>query len=81
MEPVNPLTEVVDPAYLGSALGLRSLVGYSAGAVSPLAFGVVLDWTNPIIALYSTWGWAFSMLGLGGIGAVWATRRFGKVRK
>jgi MFS family permease len=78
------LTEVVDTAYLGSALGLRSLVGFSAGAVSPLAFGVVLDWTNPMIdgqGLYSTWGWAFSMLGLGAVGAVWATRRFGKIRK
>ena len=78
------LTEVVDPAYLGSALGLRSLVGFGAGAVSPLAFGVVLDWTNPMVEgqqLYSTWGWAFSMLGLGGLGAVWATRRFGKIRK
>lgn len=78
------LTEVVDTAYLGSALGLRSLVGFSAAAVSPLAFGVVLDWTNPMIdgqRLYSTWGWAFSMLGLGGLGAVWATRRFGKIRK
>jgi len=78
------LTEVVDTAYLGSALGLRSLVGFSAAALSPLAFGVVLDWTNPRIdgqGLYSTWGWAFSMLGLGGLGAVWATRRFGKIRK
>jgi len=78
------LTEVVDTAYLGRALGLRSLVGFSAAAVSALAFGVVLDWTNPMIdgqRLFSTWGWAFSMLGLGGLGAVWATRRFGKIRK
>ena len=78
------ITETVDTAYLGSALGLRSLLGFGAGAVSPLAFGVVLDWTNPMIEgqqLYSTWGWAFSMLGLGGLGAVWATRRFGKLRK
>ena len=43
------LTEVVDTAYLGSALGLRSLIGFSAGAVSPLAFGFVLDWSNPLI--------------------------------
>jgi MFS family permease len=78
------LTEVVDTAYLGSALGLRSLVGFSAAAVSPLVFGIVLDWTNPMIVgqrPYSTWGWAFSMLGLGGLGAVWATRRFAKIRK
>lgn len=78
------LTEVVDTSYLGSAFGLRSLMGFSAAAVAPLVFGVVLDWTNPMASgqrLYTTWGWAFSMLGLGGLGAVWATRQFGKVRK
>ena len=75
------LTEEVDPSYLGAALGLRSLVGFGAAAVAPLAFGAVLDWTNPLIhgqRLYTTWGWAFCVLGLGGLGAVWATRRFGK---
>jgi MFS family permease len=78
------LTEVVDPAYLGSAFGLRSLMGFGAGAVAPLAFGAVLDWSNPLAAgqrLYSTWGWAFGVLGLGGLAAVWATRQFGKIRK
>ena len=78
------LTEVVDTAYLGSAFGLRSLVGFGAGAVAPLAFGAVLDWSNPTAdghRLYTTWGWAFGVLGLGGLGAVWATRRFGKIRK
>ena len=78
------LTEVVDTAYLGSAFGLRSLMGFGAGAVAPLAFGMVLDWSNPMAAgqrLYATWGWAFSLLGVGGLGAVWATRQFGKVCK
>ena len=78
------LTEEVDPAYLGAALGLRSLVGFGAAAVAPLAFGAVLDWTNPLVhgqRLYATWGWAFGVLGLGGLGAVWATRRFGNLRK
>jgi len=34
------------------------------------AFGAILDWSNPMAAgqrLYSTWGWAFSTLGLGGL--------------
>ncbi len=78
------LTEVTDPAYLGSALGCRSLVGFGAGALSPLAFGAVLDWTNPIIGgqrVYNLWGWAFTILGIGALGAVWAAWRFGKVRK
>jgi MFS family permease len=75
------LTEVVDTAYLGSAFGLRSLLGFGAGAVAPLAFGAVLDLSNPMAAgqrLYTTWGWAFSTLALGGLGAVWATYQFGK---
>jgi MFS family permease len=78
------LTEEVDPAYLGAALGFRSLVGFGAGAVAPVAFGAVLDWTNPMIhgqRVYADWGWAFSVLGLGGAGAVWAALRFGRSRR
>ena len=77
------LTEVVDISYMGSAFGLRSLMGFGAGAVAPLAFGAILDWTNPTLQgerLYSVWGWAFAVLGLGGVGAVWASRRFGRIR-
>ncbi len=75
------LTEEVDAAYLGAALGFRSLVGFGAAAVAPVAFGAVLDWTNPMIhgqRVYTDWGWAFSVLGLGGAGAVWAALRFGR---
>jgi len=66
------LSEAADPAYLGAALGLRSLLGFSAGAAAPLVFGLILDWTNPaaIGRLYAHWGWAFSSLGLLGLGAV-----------
>jgi MFS family permease len=77
------LTETVAPAYLGAALGLRSLVGFGAAAVAPLAFGAVLDWTNPALdghRAYVSWGWAFCMLGLGGLGAVWAASRYGRIR-
>jgi len=78
------LTEEVDAAYLGAALGFRSLVGFGAAAVAPVAFGAVLDWTNPMIhgqRVYTDWGWAFSVLGLGGAGAVWAALRFGRSRR
>ena len=78
------LTEEVDAAYLGAALGFRSLVGFGAGAVAPVAFGAVLDWTNPMIhgqRVYADWGWAFSVLSLGGAGAVWAALRFGRSRR
>lgn len=66
------LSEAADPAYLGAAFGLRSLLGFSAGAAAPLVFGLILDWTNPaaIGRLYAHWGWAFSSLGLLGLGAV-----------
>ena len=67
------LTEVVETPYLGAAFGLRSFLGFGAGAVASLAFGAVLDWTNAVSlggTAYSTWGWAYSVLGLGGVGAV-----------
>ena len=62
-------TEAVSPAYLGSALALRSLLGFGAGAIAPLAFGAVLDLTNAPGLRPATWGWAFVTLGLGGLGA------------
>jgi MFS family permease len=60
------LTEAVRPAYLGSALALRSFAGFSAGALAPLVFGVVLDLTNPGTGAPTRWGWAFVALGAGG---------------
>jgi hypothetical protein len=45
---------------------------------------MVLDWTNPITPTpvhYTTWGWAYVILGLGGLGAVWIAYRFGKIMK
>jgi MFS family permease len=77
------LTEVVPAAFMGAAFGLRSLLGFAAGALSPLLFGVVLDWSNPAgIAPggYAHWGWAFAVLGLGGLGAVWCAHRFGRLQ-
>ncbi len=64
-------TEAVHPAYLGSGLALRSLLGFGAGAVAPLVFGWVLDATNPPGATPVVWGWAFATLGLGGVVATW----------
>ena len=62
------ITEVVAPAYRGSALALRSLLGYGAGAVAPLLFGAILDWYGARNA--GAWGWAFVSLGIAGVGAV-----------
>jgi MFS family permease len=62
------ITEVVQPSRLGSVLAVRSLLGFGAGAVSPLVFGAVLDVTaggpDPVSGV---WGWAYSVLGVGGL--------------
>ncbi|MBW1994169.1 MAG: MFS transporter [Deltaproteobacteria bacterium] len=65
------LTESAESRYMGSAFGLRSLLGYGAGAVSPIAFGAILDWSNSAAYGYTTWGWAFSVFGMGGMGTIW----------
>jgi MFS family permease len=66
------LTEAVAPQVLGSALAVRSLLGFGAGAVAQYAFGAVLDATNPGRP-YAVWGWAYGLLGLGGAAGLLAT--------
>ncbi|SLN47179.1 MFS transporter [Oceanibacterium hippocampi] len=60
------MTESVAPRHLGSMLALRSILGFGAGAVSPLVFGWILDLTNPGLDTPRNWGWAFAVLGIGG---------------
>ncbi len=62
-------TEVVDARILGSALAVRSLAGFGAGALASLTFGVVLDLTNPpgSAPRYPVWGWAYAVLGVGAV--------------
>jgi MFS family permease len=64
------LTELVVPGYLGSAMGLQSLIGYSMGMISPTVFGWALDtfrgW-QPLPGINGEWGVAFSCLGLGAL--------------
>jgi MFS family permease len=60
------MTEAVAPGRLGRALAVRSVLGFGAGAISPLAFGMVLDLTNTPGTPPSRWGWAFVLLGIGG---------------
>jgi MFS family permease len=61
------LTETVTPSRLGSALAVRSLLGFGAGAVAPLAFGMVLDRYGGRAAGPAGWGLAFGVLGVGGV--------------
>ena len=51
-------------------LGIRSLLGFGAGAIVPWAFGLVLDATNASMVTPNVWGWAFAVLGIGGLAAV-----------
>jgi MFS family permease len=60
------LTEATPPSHLGSALALRSLLGFTAGAVSPSMFGSVLDLAQGAGEAIA-WGSAFAALGLGGL--------------
>lgn len=63
------LTESVEPGYLGSVLAVRALVGFGAGGIAPVAFGAVLDLTNPAGTAPEIWSWSFTVLGAGGIAA------------
>lgn len=60
------MTESVHPGQLGMALAVRSILGFGAGGLAPLAFGFVMDATGGATG----WVWAFTLLGFGGILAV-----------
>ncbi|MGH2417416.1 MAG: MFS transporter, partial [Candidatus Limnocylindria bacterium] len=59
------MTEAVAPGRLGSALAIRSLLGFGAGAVAPVVFGAILGDPDP--GGDGNWGWAFAALGIGGL--------------
>ncbi len=61
------LTELVAPGYMGAAMGLQSLVGYSLGMISPTVFGWALDLCHgwqPWPGIDADWGVAFATAGL-----------------
>jgi MFS family permease len=64
------LTELVAPGYLGAAMGIQSLVGYTMGMISPTVFGWALDhfqdW-QPWPGINGAWGIAFTTVGAGGL--------------
>jgi MFS family permease len=63
------MTEAVPSAFLGRALAVRSILGIGVGAVAPWAFGVVLDLggAGALTGAASGWGWAFVLMGVGGL--------------
>jgi len=62
------LSELVEPEYLGSALGVQSFLGFGITIISPALFGLVLDISAPGLEGQSlVWGWSFVLLGLGAL--------------
>lgn len=69
------ISERVNPTILGRVLAIRALLGFGAGAISPLVVGSALDFS--VTQGYSDqakWGLAFAILGLGGIIATLSAR-------
>jgi MFS family permease len=64
------LAEVVRPGYLGAILAWRALFGFGAGAAAPLAFGLGFDFFANAGSSTLSWVAGFSILGLGGAGAL-----------
>jgi MFS family permease len=61
------ISEAVRPGYLGAVLAWRGFAGFGAGAVAPLAVGLVLDTAAGAGATPTvSWGLAFVALGFGG---------------
>jgi MFS family permease len=75
------LTELVSKGYLGAAMGMQSLLGYSMGMISPAVFGWALDYFHgwqPLPGINGEWGIAFATVGLGallGPVCMWQLRR------
>jgi len=66
------VTELAHPGGLGRTMALQSFLGWGSASLSPIAFGYVLDFTNSADALgrfgyVPNWGWAFMVLGIGGL--------------
>ena len=66
------VTELAHPDGLGRTMALQSLFGFGSASLSPIVFGYILDITNPPDALarfgyVPNWGWAFMLLGIGGL--------------
>jgi len=63
------LAETVPPERLGSAYSVRSVMGFGAGAISPVVFGALLDFGRGQFGGTSTYAWvlAWSSAGVGAL--------------
>lgn len=58
------IADAAESRYLGRTMALQSTVGFTAGALSPWAVGLVLDWAPRWGAsAESKWIWGFGLLG------------------
>lgn len=58
------IADAAESTYLGRTMALQSTVGFTAGALSPWAVGLVLDWAPRWGASAdSKWIWGFGLLG------------------
>jgi MFS family permease len=74
------LAESVPPHMVGVAYAVRSVIGFGAGAVSPVVFGMALDWAGGGRGSTDAfaWGVAWTTLGVGallGPVATWKLQR------
>jgi MFS family permease len=74
------LTELVPSHCLGAAWALRSVLGFGFGAISPWAFGLVLDLEGGV-RTDAAWGWAWTALGVGAMLGPIATLRLRALRE
>ncbi len=66
----SAITEVADPARLGSTLGVHAFGAFGAGVISPVLFGAVLDLVGREHT--AAWGLAFGTAGVGAVIAITA---------
>ena len=66
------LSEAVPPARFGSIVAVRSLFGFGAGALAPVAVGAAMDLAVHVgLPPAIEWGLGFTLLGIGGLIAAW----------
>jgi len=68
------LVSTVPPQVKGAAFGLYSLLGFGAGAIGPVLFGLALDLAGGQQHAVA-WAWAFLVSGLGCLAYPWIDRR------
>ncbi|MGV3655592.1 MAG: MFS transporter [Noviherbaspirillum sp.] len=59
------MAETVPPTRLGVAFSVRSVMGFGAGALSPLLFGGILDSATLVSRLGTNGSWALAWMSLG----------------